>query len=215
MLMLLWSILQFCTCLIILVWTIFCYFNTHHVFPLACDFTQCRAKNSFAIWCVPVGTKPGQNKRLQWRLVTWFMLGIEQAGYKCMRFTRCEVGHSRLVGSAAKDKCNLKWDLYPCIQVVFCHPVTKGSGVTCPFLQCWCCKWSCLRLCIKPHYRYNLTILSSAAEVKSAVSVPCHPVCAAKDFSVISIPTCISFLLHNSLLKNLHFPEVESSKSAL
>lgn len=143
------------------------------------------------------------------------MLGIEQAGYKCVCFTKAEVGHSRLAESAAKDKCNLQWDLYPCIQVAFRHPVTKGSEVMCPFLQSWCCKWSCLRLYIKPHYRYNLTILSSIAEAKSTVSVPCHPVCAARDFSVVSIPTCISFLLHNSLLKNLHFPEVESFKSVL
>lgn len=89
----------------------------------------------------------------------------------CMCFTKCEVGHSRLVGSAAKDKCNLKWDLYSCIQVAFCHPVTKVSGVTCPFLQCWCCKWSCSRLCIKPHYRYSLTILSSVAEEWGALSL--------------------------------------------
>lgn len=179
-----------------------------------------RARNSFAIWCRPVVRSPCRNKQLHWQLVTSFMLGIEQAGYKCVCFTKAEVGHSRLAESAAKDKRNLQWDLYPwdlypCIQVAFRHPVTKGSEVMCPFLQSWCCKWSCLRLYIKPHYRYNLTILSSIAEAKSTVSVPCHPVCAARDFSVVSIPTCISFLLHNSLLKNLHFPELESFKSVL
>lgn len=130
-----------------------------------------QSKKQFCNLVCASGTKPGRNKQLQWQLVTWFMLGIEQAEYKCMCFPKCEVGHSRLVGSAAKDKCNLKWDLYPCIQVAFCHPVTKVSEVTCPFLQCWCCKWSCLRLYIKPHYRYSLAILSSVAEEWGALSL--------------------------------------------
>lgn len=90
------------------------------------------------------------------------MFGIEQVGFKCV-FQRAE--------SAVKDKCNTEWDLYPCIQVAFYHPVTTGWEAMCPFLWCWYFKWSCLRLCIIPHYRYNLPILSSVAEQWRALSL--------------------------------------------
>lgn len=169
MLILSWNILQFCRCLLFLseIYSAIsiAIISCPLLVTLHCAEQRTVLQSGVCQWQTAWWKQP------QWRLVTWFMLCIEQAGYKCSCVTKCEVGHSRLVGSAAKDKCNPKWDLYPCIQVAFCHPVTKGSEVTCHFLQCWSCKWSCLRLYIKPHYRYDLTILSSVAEEWRALSL--------------------------------------------
>lgn len=86
--------------------------------PLAHDFMLCRTKNNFAMWCRPV---------VEMHISDNDIFGIEHVGYKCV-FQRAE--------SAVKDKGNIEWDLYPCIQVAFYHPVTKGWEAMCPFLWC-------------------------------------------------------------------------------
>lgn len=45
--------------------------------------------------------------------------------------------------------------------------------------------------------------LFNCIRVRSSVFVPCHGVRAARDFSVMSIPTCISSFLHNSSLRRI------------
>lgn len=90
MLMLSWNILQFCRCLLFLseIYSAISIPITSCPLLVTLHYAEQRTvlQSGVCQWQMAWWKQP------QWRLVTWFMSCIEQAGYKCPCVTKCEVG---------------------------------------------------------------------------------------------------------------------------